>query len=460
MNFPYSNRILIKTLFENYETLFNKTIRIGAIVKTGREAGSGENTWIFLEVNDGSCFESAQLLITKEVTNDISFKKLTPCGTSIYIEGIVSHPPEGVKQLFEIKTTKLLYFGICDNSANNYPFAKKKQTLEYLRENPHLRARTNVIGAMSRIRSKLAYATHKFFQEKNFIFVNTPILTNSDCEGAGELFEITKPDNFFGTKTYLTCSGQLNGEYYASCLSNIYTFGPTFRAEKSNTSRHLAEFQMIEPEMAFCDINGAIQCAEDYVKYCCTVILEECSSDLSFFNKIIDNTCIERLKTFINTPFTKLSYTNAIDILIKSNKNFEVNVVWGIDLGSEHEKYLTDEIYKNTLVLYDYPKNIKPFYMKLNEDQMTVGAFDVLVPRIGELIGGSQREENLNILTKNMKSKNMKIEEYKYYIDIRKYGSIPHSGFGLGFERLVMFVTGLTNIRDVIPFPRYPGHID
>lgn len=452
----------------------------------------------------------------------------------------------------ELKATKIVHLGQTDAAA--YPLAKKKQSMEFLREKAHLRPRTNTIGAVARIRNALAYATHKFFQERGFLYVHTPIITASDCEGAGEMFQVTtllaeaeeaptvappspeqlaalraqveaqgaavkeakaaaaadkgnaelaatskeaiatllklKEDlvaaeaaartvggiprgedgkidysqDFFGKKSYLTVSGQLNGEYYACALSNIYTFGPTFRAENSHTGRHLAEFWMIEPEMAFCALEDDMSCAEDYVRFCCQYLLKHCRADLEFMVAMIDNTAIERLEQVASTPFKRVSYTEAVEILEgvvrDGTKKFEYPVSWGIDLQSEHERYLTEEIFKQPIIVYNYPKDIKAFYMRLNDDGKTVAAMDVLVPRVGELIGGSQREERYDVLEKRIEETGMPLEAYAGYLDLRRYGSVPHSGFGLGFERLILFATGLENIRDVIPFPRWPGHAE
>lgn len=448
-----------------------------------------------------------------------------------------------------MKARKILHVGSVDPSV--YPLAKKKQSMEYLREIAHLRPRTNTIGAVARIRNALAYATHKFFQDNGFLYVHTPIITASDCEGAGEMFQVTtllgeaesgahepvdqaelealraqvaeqgskvkaakeaaaqdkenkdlakasksevktllamkeslaqleekarviggiqRTENgsidyskdFFGKPAYLTVSGQLNGEYYACGLSNVYTFGPTFRAENSHTSRHLAEFWMIEPEMAFCTLQDDMQCAEDYVRFCCRHLLDTCRPDLEFITKMIDSDAINRLEQVASIPFMRLSYTDAIakleEVEKSGEKKFQFPVSWGIDLQSEHERYLTEEVYKQPVIVYDYPKDIKAFYMRLNDDNKTVAAMDVLVPRVGELIGGSQREDRFDVLEERIQASGMPLEPYASYLDLRKYGTVPHSGFGLGFERLILFATGIENIRDVIPFPRWPGN--
>lgn len=553
--YPYSasyGRVTVKRILgvpDGGRSLVGRTLRIGGWVKTGREAGAG--AWAFLEVNDGTCFESLQVMVTKEVAEEVGgLKKLVPTGTSVLVEGELTETPEGVKQAVELKATRLVHVGLCD--AASYPMAKKKQSFEFLREKAHLRARSNTMGAVARIRNALAYATHRFFQDNGFLYVHTPIITGSDCEGAGELFQVTTllkkikeveeeadaslpplpevkaqveaqgnkvkdakaaaaadkdndglgskvkeevellkklkdqlkiaeeaalnvggirrlPDgevdysrDFFGRPTFLTVSGQLQGEFYASALSSIYTFGPTFRAEYSFTARHLAEFWMIEPEIAYCDLTDDMQCAEDYVRYCCQYLLDHCQSDLEFITKMIDKTAVDRLKLVATSPFKRVSYTEAIEILQKEvaegKKTFENKVEWGIDMATEHERHLAEVIFEQPVIVYNYPKDIKAFYMRLNEDGKTVAAMDVLVPKVGELIGGSQREERGDVLAKRMEELAMDPAPYWAYLDLRKYGSVPHSGFGLGFERLIMFATGLDNIRDVIPFPRWPGN--
>lgn len=530
-------------------SLIGRTIRVGGWVKTGREAGAG--AFCFLDVNDGSTSENLQVIVNKEVAEAFAttLTKLSATGTSILIEGELNATPEGTKQAVELKATKLVHVGVSD--AATYPIAKKKTSFEFLREKMHLRPRSNTISTVARIRNALAFATHRFFQENGFLYVHTPIITASDCEGAGEMFQVTTlmgkaekgehpepatpqevealkakvaeqagavkaakeaaaadkedkalatklkeevsllqkakdevakaeestrwvgglkrtpqgdidySEDFFGKKAFLTVSGQLQGEYYACALSNIYTFGPTFRAEYSFTARHLAEFWMIEPEMAFCDLQDDMQCAEDYVRYCCKFLLENCKSDLEFVTKMIDKTAVERLEQVASTPFKRISYTEAIELLkgaVAGGKKFEYPVDWGVDLATEHERHLTEEIFKQPVIVYNYPKEIKSFYMKLNEDGKTVAAMDVLVPKVGELIGGSQREDNFEILEERIKAGGMDAAAYEGYMDLRKYGSVPHSGFGLGFERLILFATGLDNIREVIPFPRWPGN--
>jgi asparaginyl-tRNA synthetase len=567
--------------------LVGATIRVGGWVKTGREAGAG--AFCFLELNDGSCFESLQVLVDKAVaeaspadaeagpaaasaasgggaaapssgSSASALKRLVPTGTCVLVEGELCATPEGTKQAVELKARKVLHVGACD--AASYPIAKKKTTMEFLRGVAHLRPRTNTVGAVARVRNALAYATHEFFQSRGFLYVHTPVITASDCEGAGEMFQVTTmfaaekerrgnggggggaanggssedvaalreqaaaqgekvkaakaaaaadkadatlqaaakaevdallalkkrleqaeqaalwvggfkrlpggsgdvdfSDDFFGRPAFLTVSGQLQGEYYASALTNIYTFGPTFRAENSHTARHLAEFWMIEPEMAFCDLEDDMACAEDYVRYCAAHLLATCMPDLEFLAKMVDSTCVDRLKQVAANAFARCSYTDAIAVLedaIKTGaKKFDNPVSWGIDLATEHERFLAEEHFKGPVIVFNYPKEIKSFYMRANDDGRTVAAMDVLVPRVGELVGGSQREDRHSVLLARMAELGMEAAQYEAYLDLRKYGSAPHSGFGLGFERLVLFATGLENIRDVIPFPRWPGN--
>jgi asparaginyl-tRNA synthetase len=380
----------------------------------------------------------------------------------------------GKEQALEMQASSMTLIGKCD--PETYPMQKKKHTFEFLRTIAHLRPRTNTFGAVTRVRNALAFATHQFFQSRGFLYIHTPIITGSDCEGAGKMFQVTTLDinnppknpqgkvdyaqDFFAKPTYLTVSGQLDGEIFACAMSDIYTFGPTFRAENSNTSRHLAEFWMIEPEMAFADINDNMDCAEAYLKYVLKYVLDNCPEDMQFFDKYISQGLIERLQHIINTPFERASYTYAIRILEKADKKFEFPVKWGLDLQSEHERYLAEEFFSKPVIITDYPKEIKAFYMRANDDNKTVAAMDVLFPKIGEIVGGSQREERLNVLEARMKELKLPVEDYWWYLELRKYGSVPHAGFGAGFERLIQFATGMENIRDVIPFPRYPGKAD
>lgn len=531
------------------KSLAGTQLRVGGWVKTGREAGAG--AWAFLELNDGTCFSSLQAVVTKEVAEPVGgLRKIVSTGTSVLLEGVLERTPEGTKQAVELKATKVIHLGTCD--ASTYPMAKKSLPFEFLREKAHLRARTNTIGAVARIRNALAFATHKFFQEHGFLYVHTPIITASDCEGAGEMFQITTllghlktdspastasgadldslkqqlaaqadkvkaakkaaaadgadkataaaavkaevevltaikdqikakeeealwvgglkrtpageldyHDDFFSKPAFLTVSGQLNAEYYACALTSVYTFGPTFRAEKSFTGRHLSEFWMIEPEIAFADLQDDMNCAEDYVRFCCRHLLQCCAEDLSFITKMIDKTAVQRLQQVVDTPFKRISYSEAIELLQAEEAKghaFIVKVEWGMDLGTEHERYITENIFCQPVIVYNYPKDIKAFYMKQNEDGRTVAAMDVLVPKVGELIGGSQREDSYEALTSRMAELDMDLVPYEGYLDLRKYGSVPHAGFGLGFERLIMFATGIENIRDVIPFPRWCGN--
>ncbi len=386
-------------------------------------------------------------------------------GTSAEVEGkLVASPAAGQK--WELRATRVQLIGLADAT---YPLQKKGHTPEFLRTIAHLRPRSNLFGAVFRVRSRLAFAVHQFFQERDFVYVHTPIVTASDCEGAGEMFRVTslkgnideKPEaDFFGKRTYLTVSGQLEGETFACALSNIYTFGPTFRAENSNTARHAAEFWMIEPEMAFCDLQGDMDLGEEFIKAMVRYALEHCPEDLALFGKFVDKGLHERLKFVVERPFVRVPYTEAIEILKKSGKTFEFPVDYGLNLQSEHERFLTEEHFKSPVTVFNYPREIKPFYMRINEDGKTVTAMDVLVPGIGEVIGGSQREERLEVLLANLRYHKLRPEDYWWYVDLRRYGSVPHAGFGLGFERLLMFLTGVGNIRDVIPFARTPGSAD
>ncbi|KAJ3678685.1 hypothetical protein LUZ60_002488 [Juncus effusus] len=437
----------------------------------------------FIEVNDGSCLSNMQCVISSdsEGYDQIESGAITT-GASVQIFGTVV-PSQGSKQNIELKVTKLITIG---KSEPTYPIQKKRATREYLRTIAHLRPRTNTFSAVARVRNALAFATHKFFQENGFVWVSSPIITASDCEGAGEQFCVTtliqndtennftvdeiptKKDgkldwsqDFFGKPAFLTVSGQLNGETYACALSDIYTFGPTFRAENSNTSRHLAEFWMIEPELAFADLNDDMACATAYLQYVVKYVLENCKEDMEFFDKWIEKGIINRLNDVVEKNFVQLSYSDAIELLIKSKKKFEFPVKWGLDLQSEHERYITENVFGGSpVIIRDYPKEIKAFYMRQNDDGKTVAAMDLLVPRVGELIGGSQREERLDYLETRLDQLNLNKESYWWYLDLRRYGSVPHAGFGLGFERLVQFATGLDNIRDAIPFPRAPGSAD
>ena len=424
----------------------------------------------FLEINDGSIIHNLQIIIDPSLSNYADILKIST-GTSLEIKGNLVASPGG-KQKVEIQASKINIIGSSDET---YPLQKKRHSFEYLREIAHLRPRSNTFSAVFRVRSKLAYAIHKFFQEKDFLSVHSPIITGSDCEGAGEMFQVTTLDmekipltkdgkidysqDFFSRNAGLTVSGQLNAEIFAQSHTNVYTFGPTFRAENSNTARHLSEFWMIEPEMAFCDLMGDRDLAEEFVKYIVKYILEHCADDIEFFNKWIDKTLKERLNQIVNTKFKTITYTEAIKLLEKADQKFEYPCTWGSDLQTEHERYITEKVFKKPVFIIDYPKDIKAFYMRTNDDKKTVAAMDLLVPKIGELLGGSQREERLDLLEQKIEAMGFEKEDYWWYLELRKYGSTPHAGFGLGFERMVMYVTGMENIRDVIPFPRTPKNI-
>lgn len=424
----------------------------------------------FLEVNDGSCLKNIQVIIDKSIEGMSETLNGINTGASIEVQGTLVQSP-GQNQSVELQAHQLKLIG--EAPGESYPLQKKRHSMEFLREIAHLRPRTNTFGAVMRVRSALSFAIHQFFKEKDFLYVHTPIITASDCEGAGEMFRVTTLDlnnlpkgeegsvdysgDFFGKPAHLTVSGQLNGETYATALNSIYTFGPTFRAENSNTSRHLAEFWMIEPEVSFCDIHGNMDLAEDFLKYILKYLLENCREDMEFFDKWVEKGIITSLEKVIKSDFARITYSDAVEELQKADIPFDFPVSWGIDLQSEHEKYLTEKVYNKPIIVTDYPKEIKAFYMKMNEDNKTVRAMDVLVPRLGEIIGGSQREDSYDKLRARIQELSLAEEDYWWYLDLRKYGSVPHSGFGLGFERLIQYVTGMANIRDVIPFPRTPG---
>ncbi|KAJ4846267.1 Asparagine--tRNA ligase, cytoplasmic 1 [Turnera subulata] len=541
----FSDRVLVATILSRADGgagLAGQRVRVGGWVKTGREQGKG--AFAFLEVNDGSCPANLQVIVEATVA-DLS--QLVQTGTCVHVVGVLKVPPEGAKQKIELRVEEVLHVGPVDPA--KYPIPKTKLTLEFLRDRIHFRVRTNTIAAIARIRNALAFATHSFFQEHGFLYVHTPIITTSDCEGAGEMFQVTtliseaeklekellanpppteaeveaakkvveekgaevkrlktekankdeinkavealkdaktslakleersklKPgipqkdgkidygQDFFGRQAFLTVSGQLQVETYACAVSNVYTFGPTFRAEHSHTSRHLAEFWMIEPEIAFADLEDDMNCAEDYVKYMCQWLLDKCFDDMQLMAKLYDKGCIDRLKMVASTPFQRISYTEAVRLLeeaVKDGKKFDNKVEWGIDLASEHERYLTEVKFQKPVIVYNYPKGIKAFYMRLNDDSKTVAAMDVLVPKVGELIGGSQREERYEVIQQRILEMGLPLEPYEWYLDLRRYGTVKHAGFGLGFERMILFATGIDNIRDVIPFPRYPGRAD
>ncbi len=449
------------------EVAIGESATVQGWVRTRRDSKAGVS---FLAVYDGSCFAPIQVVIEQTIENYQSEILRLTAGCSVIVTGkVVASPAQG--QAVEMQAQKVEVCGWVEDP-DTYPMAAKRHSVEYLREVAHLRPRTNLIGAVARVRHCLAQAIHRFFNEQGFYWVATPLITASDTEGAGEMFRVSTLDltnlpkteqgeidfsqDFFGKESFLTVSGQLNGETYACALSKIYTFGPTFRAENSNTTRHLAEFWMVEPEMAFATLADNAKLAEDMLKYVFKAVLDERMDDMEFFAKHIDNTVISRLQDFISSDFAQVDYTDAIEILKKSGKKFEFPVEWGIDLSSEHERYLAEEHFKSPVVVKNYPKDIKAFYMRLNDDGKTVAAMDVLAPGIGEIIGGSQREERLEVLDKRMDEMGLKKEDYWWYRDLRRYGTVPHSGFGLGFERLIVYVTGVQNIRDVIPFPRSP----
>jgi len=451
-------RSLIKHVLNSTEP--KDTVTVKGWVRTRRDSKG----FSFLELNDGSCLANLQIVVDAGTPGSEQMPQLTT-GASAVVEGkLVASPAQGQK--WEMRATKIELLGVADAS---YPLQKKGHTAEFLRTIAHLRPRSNLYGAVFRVRSKLAFAVHQFFQERDFVYVHTPIITASDCEGAGEMFRVTalkgnideKPHaDFFGKPTYLTVSGQLEGETFACALSNIYTFGPTFRAENSNTARHAAEFWMIEPEMAFCDLQGDMDLGEQFIQSMAKYALENCGEDLTLFGKFVDKGLSERLKFVVERPFVRVPYADAVEILNKSGRKFEFPVQYGLNLQSEHERFLTEEHFKSPVTVFNYPREIKPFYMRLNDDQKTVTAMDVLVPGIGEVIGGAQREERLEQLLENMKFHKLKPEDYWWYVDLRKYGTVPHAGFGLGFERLLMFLTGVSNIRDVIPYARTPGNAE
>ncbi|UCB50163.1 MAG: asparagine--tRNA ligase [Deltaproteobacteria bacterium] len=437
-------------------------------VRTRRDSKGG---FSFIEVNDGSALGGLQIIADKKLPNYEKEILKLQTGCSIRAVGTVVASP-GKGQKVELQAEEVEVLGWADPDV--YPLQKKRHSFEFLRTIAHLRPRTNTFGAVARVRNAMSLAIHTFFQERGFIYLHTPIITGSDCEGAGEMFRVTAfnldevprkegqvdfEKDFFSAPANLTVSGQLEAEIYALSMGDVYTFGPTFRAENSNTSRHLAEFWMVEPEMAFCDLDGNVELAEEFIKYIINDVLEKCEEDMKFFNRFIDKTAIETLEGVVSEEFECLTYTEAIEILTKAKEKFEFPVDWGSDLQSEHERYLCEKVFKKPVVLIHYPKDIKPFYMKMNEDGKTVRAMDVLVPKIGEIIGGSQREDDYDTLFKRIKETGLNPDDYWWYLELRKFGSAPHSGFGLGFERLIQFVTGMANIRDVIPFPRTPGNV-
>lgn len=451
----------VRHIYKKQESFLNTQVTVGGWVRSLRDS----KAFGFIVLNDGSYFEPLQVVYHDTMNNFAEISKLN-VGAAIIVTGTLVPTPDA-KQPFEIQATEITVEG---TSSPDYPLQKKRHSFEYLRTISHLRPRTNTFQAVFRVRSLIAYAIHQFFQERDFVYVHTPLITGSDCEGAGEMFQVTTLDlnnvpktedgnvdfsqDFFGKPTNLTVSGQLNGETYAMAFRNIYTFGPTFRAENSNTTRHAAEFWMIEPEMAFADLNDNMALAESMLKYVIRFVLEHAPEEMNFFNQFVDKDLLNRLNNVLESDFAHITYTEAVELLTKHNDEFDYKVFWGCDLQTEHERYLTEQLYKKPVFVTDYPKEIKAFYMKMNPDNKTVAAVDCLVPGIGEIIGGSQREDNYDKLVARMDELSLNKEDYEFYLDLRKYGSTRHAGFGLGFERCVMYLTGMANIRDVVPFPR------
>lgn len=454
-------KILVKDIYKNNKKYLEKEIILEGWIRNIRAL----KNFGFIDLNDGTFFKGIQVVYSDELSNFSEIEKLH-LSSSIIVKGILKSTPKG-KQPFEIQATEVIVEGF---SSNNYPLQKKKHSMEYLRSIAHLRPRSNTFSAVFRVRSIASYAIHKFFQERDFVYVNPPVITSSDAEGAGEMFRVSTLDHknpplddegnvdfkedFFGKETFLTVSGQLEAEAYALSFKNIYTFGPTFRAENSNTSRHAAEFWMMEPEIAFADLEDNMNLAEEMMKYVISYVMDEAKEEMEFFNKFIDKDLMDRLDNIVNSNFERITYTKAIEILKESKKKFNYPVEWGIDLQTEHERYITEEVFKKPVFVTDYPEAIKAFYMRRNDDGKTVAAMDLLVPGVGEIIGGSQREERLEILEEKIIENGMDPEDYWWYLELRKYGGTKHAGYGLGFERLIMYITGMTNIRDVIPFPR------
>ena len=452
---------LVKSIYRNPQTYLNQEIQISGWVRTLRVS----KAFGFIEINDGSFFKNLQVVFEESLSN---FEEISKIGTgsSLIVKGLLVESP-GAKQPFELKAQSIVIEGAC---TPDYPLQKKRHSFEYLRTIAHLRPRTNTFSAVFRVRSIVAYAIHKFFQERGFVYVHTPIITGSDAEGAGEMFRVTTLDfddlprtedgkvdfskDFFGKETNLTVSGQLNVETYCMAFRNVYTFGPTFRAENSNTARHAAEFWMIEPEIAFADLKDDMELAEEMMKYLISYVLEHAPEEMAFFNEFVDKNLFSRLENILNSDFGRITYTEAIELLEKEKDRFEYPVAWGADLQTEHERYLTEQVFQKPVFVTDYPKDIKAFYMRLNDDQKTVAAMDLLVPGVGEIIGGSQREERYDYLERRMDELGLRKEDYSWYLDLRKYGGTRHAGFGLGFERLIMYLTGISNIRDVVAFPR------
>ena len=456
--------LLLRELFRNADQYADQEVIVKGWVRNNRNS----NKFGFIELNDGSFFKSVQVVYEEEFIDNFEEISKAYVATALAVRGIVTLTPNA-KQPFEIKAKEIV---VEATSTPDYPLQPKRHSMEFLREIAHLRPRSNTFAAVFRVRSLVAYAIHKFFQEQNFVYVHTPIITGSDCEGAGEMFRVTTLDmndlpkteegkidyskDFFGKETNLTVSGQLEGETFAMAFRNIYTFGPTFRAENSNTARHASEFWMMEPEIAFADLKDNMELAEAMIKYIINYVMENAPEEMAFFNSFVDKGLIERLNHIVNSEFGHITYTEAVEILKKSGKEFQYPVEWGVDLQTEHERFLTEEVFKKPLFVTDYPKEIKAFYMRLNDDGKTVADCVLLVPGVGEIIGGSQREERLEVLTERMKELGLNEEDYWWYLDLRKYGGVKHSGYGLGFERIIMYITGMSNIRDVLPFPRTP----
>ncbi|MDO4834389.1 MAG: asparagine--tRNA ligase [Bacillota bacterium] len=456
--------VLVKQLFRESGSFADSEVTVRGWIRTNR----GSNRFGFVELNDGSFFKSVQVVYEAEFLDNFSDIAKAPIAAALKVTGTFVLTPEA-KQPFEIKAKAI---EIEADSDPDYPLQKKRHSMEFLREIAHLRPRSNTFAAVFRVRSVTAFALHRFFQERNFVYAHTPVITASDAEGAGEMFQVTTLDmedpprnedgsidytkDFFGKRAGLTVSGQLNGEIMALAFRDIYTFGPTFRAENSFTARHASEFWMVEPEMAFCDLEGNMNVAEDMIKYVINYVMKECPEEMQFFNRFMDKGLLKRLDNIVNSDFARITYTEAVDILKKSGEEFEYPVEWGIDLQTEHERYITEKVYKKPVFVTDYPKDIKAFYMRLNDDGRTVAACDLLVPGVGEIIGGSQREERYDMLKARIEEDGMKAEDYWWYMELRKYGGVKHSGYGLGFERIIMYITGVANIRDVLPFPRTP----
>jgi len=463
--------VRIAQLFQNEDAHREQEVVIQGWVRTRRDSKAGIS---FIEINDGSCLRNLQVIAERTDPELTRVVDRLSTGCSVQVRGVVK-PSPGKGQSIEVHAREITLFGWADPAV--YPLQKKRHSFEFLRTIAHLRPRTNTLGAVARLRNRLSFAVHQFFQKEGFVYVHTPIITSSDCEGAGEVFRVTTLDpanppspqgpdgdvysrDFFEKPAFLTVSGQLQAEIYALALGKVYTFGPTFRAENSNTSRHLAEFWMIEPEMAFYDLQDNLELAQSFIKFVISAVLEDCGEDLQLFARFVEPTLLETLETLVRETFEVVTYTEAVELLKKSGESFDYPVEWGADLQSEHERYLTEKKFRKPVAILHFPRAIKPFYMRVNEDEKTVAAMDVLVPRVGEIIGGSQREERLDVLLQQMELKGIPAEDYQWYVDLRRFGSAPHSGFGLGLERLVQFATGLGNIREVIPFPRTPGHAE